>query len=129
MMRSAPRVSAALLLALGASAALGHHSFAMFDTTKQVEFDAIVREFQWTNPHCWLDVVATGQGGGSAQWSLEAQSPAMMHRKGWTKLRVAPGDKIKVSVFPSRDGSRSGALRSATLSDGMVLWAYGSQDY
>jgi len=27
------------------------------------------------------------------------------------------------------DDLRSGALRSATLSDGMVLWAYGSQDY
>lgn len=101
----------------------------MFDTTRHVELDAVVQDFQWTNPHCWVDVIALGKGGGSSKWSLEAQSPAMMQRKGWTKLRVKPGDRIKVSLFPSRDGSRSGALRNATLSDGSVLWAYGGQDH
>jgi hypothetical protein len=127
--RIAATFSLILSTALGTSASLAHHSFAMFDTTRHVELDAVVQDFQWTNPHCWVDVVAVEKGGGSSKWALEAQSPAMMHRKGWTRERLTPGDKIKVSVFPARDGSRSGALRSATLSDGSVLWAYGSADH
>jgi hypothetical protein len=34
--------------------ASAHHSYAMFDANKLVTLDATVKEFQWTNPHSWL---------------------------------------------------------------------------
>ena len=127
------RISATLALTLGTalvtSASLAHHSFAMFDTMRQVDLEGVVQDFQWTNPHCWVDLVVVEKGGKSSKWALEAQSPSMMHRKGWTKESLAQGARIKVNLFPARDGSHSGALRRATLSDGSVLWAYGSQDH
>ena len=127
------RIPATVALLLGAalatSASLAHHSFAMFDTMKQVDLEGVVEDFQWTNPHCWVDIVVLDKRGGSTKWALEAQSPSMMHRKGWTKESLTKGAKIKVNLFPARDGSHSGALRSATLAGGNVLWAYGSQDH
>ncbi len=33
---------------------MAHHSYAMFDTDKSVEIEGTVKEFQWTNPHCWI---------------------------------------------------------------------------
>ena len=115
--------------ALVTSASLAHHSFAMFDTTQQTDLEGVVQDFQWTNPHCWVDLMVVEKSGKSAKWALEAQSPSMMHRKGWTKESLTRGARIKVNLFPARDGSRSGALRSATLSDGSVLWVYASQDH
>ena len=115
-----------LLLAAVAGAALpalAHHSFAVFDRSKVIEIDAVVQDFQWTNPHCWLDVIVEDNGAAKVRWALEGPSPAMLGRKGWTKERVKPGDKIKATFFPTRDGANSGSLRNVTLSDGTVLWA------
>jgi hypothetical protein len=31
-----------------------HHSAVMFDDQKNVTFEGVVKEFQYTNPHSWL---------------------------------------------------------------------------
>ncbi|MEO6339511.1 MAG: DUF6152 family protein, partial [Caulobacteraceae bacterium] len=43
--------------------AVAHHSFAMFDNTKEVTLVGTVKSFQWTNPHSWLQVVVAGPDG------------------------------------------------------------------
>ena len=45
---------AGIAVALFASPALAHHSFAMFDADTKVTIEGIVKEFQWTNPHAWI---------------------------------------------------------------------------
>ena len=40
-----------------------HHSVAMFDLTKEVTVDGTVKEWQWTNPHAWLQVLVTDSTG------------------------------------------------------------------
>jgi len=37
-----------------------HRSTTMFDITKEVTLEGTVKEFQYTNPHSWLLVDATG---------------------------------------------------------------------
>jgi Family of unknown function (DUF6152) len=39
------------------SAALAHHSFAMFDANKTLSTTATVKEFQWASPHTWLELI------------------------------------------------------------------------
>ena len=39
-----------------AGPALAHHSFAMFDQKKVLTLEGTVTEFQWTNPHSFLEV-------------------------------------------------------------------------
>jgi len=45
-----------LVLAIGSGHASAHHSFAMFDRTKDVVLKGTVREFQWTNPHSFIEL-------------------------------------------------------------------------
>ena len=47
---------AALQLALPVRA---HHSVAMFELQKQLTLSGKVREFQFTNPHCFIQLVVT----------------------------------------------------------------------
>jgi hypothetical protein len=61
-------VVAALLLF--ATPCLAHHSFAMFDQTKSVTLQGTVKELQWTNPHCYLQVLIRSQNA-IVEWSLE----------------------------------------------------------
>src|SRR5262249_25861819 len=42
---------------LAASSAFAHHSHAMFDLDKQVTLVGTVKEFQWNNPHCWIQLL------------------------------------------------------------------------
>ena len=111
-------VSVALLMAVPASA---HHSGAMFDETKEVKLVATVKELQWTNPHAWLEVVATDAAGKPVQWSFEMGVPNAMARKGWTPRIVKAGDRVTVLGRPLKDGRTGGALISITLPDGRVL--------
>jgi len=115
-----PALSFIAALALGGPA-LSHHSFAMFDADKTVELEGTVKEFQWTNPHSWLQVVVVDEDGREVEWSLEMGSPGSLARNGWRPRTLNPGDKINFSIHPLKDGSSGGQFLTATLPDGTVL--------
>ncbi|MDE3168661.1 MAG: hypothetical protein KGL75_00850, partial [Acidobacteriota bacterium] len=73
---------AALLLAL-ATPALAHHSFAMFDRDKEMVLVGTIHEFEWTNPHSWIELDVPNAAGGVDKWSLECNSPNNLTRQGW----------------------------------------------
>ena len=93
----------------------------MFDTEKTVELTGTVKDFQWTNPHSWLDIVVTDEAGKIQQWSFETNAPGALTRDGWLPKSVVSGDKITVKMHPRKDGSYGGQLVSVTLSDGKLL--------
>ena len=72
MLRRFPRIQVALL-ATGLLAALpsaAHHSFAIFDRDKQVTLSGTVKEFQWTNPHVFVQlVVKNAEGAVKKVWN------------------------------------------------------------
>ena len=101
--------------------ALAHHSFAMFDADKTLEMTGTVKEFQWTNPHSWLQVVVNDQQGKPVEWSLEMGAPGGLARQGWKPKTVVPGDKVTVRVHPLKDGTAGGQFLSITLPDGRKM--------
>lgn len=50
-----------------------HHSFAMFDMKRTVTLHGTVKQFQWSNPHCYIQLLVPAQGT-SAEWSIEMSS-------------------------------------------------------
>ena len=56
----------AAFVALGASQAAAHHSFAMFDPEKLLTQTGTVKEFEWANPHVWLHVMVPDQAAGKS---------------------------------------------------------------
>ena len=111
-----------LLAALTAPPALAHHSFAMFDSGTEVRLTGTVREFQWTNPHSWLQLQVE-RGGTTVEYSIELGSPNSMSRRGWRRTTFRPGDKITAVINPMRDGSPGGALVYALDANG-TRWAW-----
>lgn len=110
----------AMLLLAAASQAFPHHSFAMFDTKKEVTLKGTVKEFMWTNPHAFLHIVVQ-KDGSQEEWQLEMASPNMLKRRGWNRTIVKPGDVVTVVFHPLRDGSRGGSFVYLTLEDGTLL--------
>jgi hypothetical protein len=99
-----------------ASTASAHHSFAMFDNTKSVTLDGTVKEFQWTNPHAWVQLVVKDPvTGKDAEWSIEGGSPNGLARQGWKRTSLKPGDKASIVIHPLKDGTPGGSLVSAVV--------------
>ncbi len=123
-MKTAPRtigaaagafIAGAVLLAGGVASA--HHSFAMFDQTRQVSITGTVKNFQWTNPHAFIELEAPD----GKLWSVELNSPNNLVRQGWKRTALKSGDKVTVVLNPLRDGKTGGLFDAVTLPSGQVL--------
>ena len=112
-----PAAFAALALAAPAPA---HHSFAMFDQKKIVTLEGTVIEFQWTNPHAFIEIDVV-VGGRHARWSIELNSPNNLKRQGWKRGSLKSGDKVKLRANPLRNGQSGGLFLDVVLPDGSVL--------
>ncbi len=103
------------------SSAHAHHSGAMFDANKTVVLDGTVKEFQWTNPHSWLQLVVPEEQGGSKEWSLELVSLNVLAHNGWKPGTLKAGDKIQVSMHPLKNGDPGGMGVAVTWPDGKQM--------
>ncbi len=115
-------LSLAVAVVALAGPAFAHHSFAMFDADKTATLDGTVKEFEWTNPHSWIRVtVADQKTGKDLQWAIEMGSPNQIAQRGWSPTTIKPGDKIKLTIHPLKDGSRGGQFMAAVLQSGQRL--------
>jgi len=112
-------------LALLAMPALAHHSAAMFDHRKTVTVRGTVKQFQYTNPHSWLMVTATGPNGRTTEWAFEAEGPSSLLRAGIRARTFKYGEVVTVTASPMRDGRPAGLLIRVTKADGSVFSPHG----
>jgi len=94
-----------------------HHSNAMFDKTQLREVKATVREFQWTNPHIWIQVLIENEDGEQEEWSIEGGGPNTLFRKGWRPNSFKPGDVVEFKLYPMLDGSNAALFIGARFSN------------
>ncbi len=113
--------ASALVASLGAVAAHAHHSMAMFDQQKQVTLTGTVREYQWTNPHCYIQLQVKDATGKTVEWSMEMGAPMYLYAHGWRPSTLKAGDKITVIINPLRNGNPGGVIVDATTPDGKSL--------
>jgi hypothetical protein len=113
--------SALLLICISASA---HHSSAMYDQGKSVTLKGTVKQFQWTNPHCWIQVLVPVDGD-AQEWSIQMGPPSNLYRDGWRPGTLKVGDKIIIAVHPMRDGTHGGLWISGVDTDGKPFGSSG----
>ena len=100
------------LAALAASsAAVAHHSFAMFDNEHPIELSGTVKEFRFVNPHTLLIVQVKGKNGDVVDWELEGGAPGLLIRAGMKKNSLKPGDEIILTINPLRSGANGGSYQ------------------
>jgi len=100
---------------------LAHHSFTMFDMSKKVTLVGTVTSFEWSNPHCYIEIDAPEESGAAKHWSIEMGSPSILQQGGWKFSSLKKGDKVTLVINPHKSEPGGGFLFSATLPDGRVL--------
>ena len=115
-------VVAALFAGYGTSA-LAHHAFAAeFDANKPVNFQGKITKMEWINPHTWLHVDVKDKDGKMVNWAIEAGTPNVLFRRGFTKQSLLPGTDIQIDGYQAKDGSHRANGRDLTFADGKRLF-------
>ncbi len=114
----------ALLLIVAAGIAMAHHSDAMFDRARVLELSGTVKEFQFTNPHTWLQVNVKNEKGETVEWSLEWGSPNQLGRQGVRPSTFPAGAVVTIRTNPMKDGTAGGAFIGARLAGGTTVGSW-----
>jgi uncharacterized protein DUF6152 len=114
-------------LALVAVAATGrvsaHHSYAAYDTTRLVDIEGVVEDFQWISPHSLLKVKADD----GRVYTFEWLATNAMRRWGIEPDTLKRGDRVVAGGHARRDFAESAILNCRSvrrMSDGWA-WAPG----
>jgi len=100
---------------------LAHHSVtAVYDPTKTIVIKGVLTKVIWANPHIFLHVDATAEGGKIEEYSFESSPPIALGRAGVKKADFKIGDTVTVTAMPAKDGSKLGRLNMIKYSDGHV---------
>lgn len=105
-------------LAVVSSTASAHHSFALFNKTKQVSIKGVVGRFDWANPHVTVYVDAEGKP--AQRYKIETGSTNALSRSGWKSDLIKVGDKAEVTFNPLKNGDPGGLLVEIKIG-GVVL--------
>jgi hypothetical protein len=103
---------------IAAVPALAHHSGAMFEDTKTVTLEGVVKEFQYTNPHSWLLVDVKDKDGKVTTWGFEAEGPTTLQRAGIRPSDFRAGTKVTMTGRPMKNGQPAATWELAVREDG-----------
>ena len=117
-------VLAAVLFPSVTPVASAHHSFAMYDKQHETWLEGTVKDFQWTNPHTFIQLQVES-GGKVVEWSLEGGSPNILARDGWKRTALSVGEKVRVLIYPLTNGDPGGSFLEVHKQDGTVLYYHG----
>jgi hypothetical protein len=111
-------IATAALTLLVASSAFAHHSATMFEQTKTITVEGVVKEFQYSNPHSWLLVDVTDSNGKVTTWGFEAEGPSTLQRAGIRPSEFKVGTRVTMTGRPMKDGRPAAIWVLAVRGDG-----------
>jgi hypothetical protein len=95
-----------------------HHSLAgVYDLNKETVLVGALTELRFTNPHSSIHLAVKNKDGSTTEWSLVTASNTVLTRQGVTKSSIKPGDILKITILPARNGNPLGFIKSLELGD------------
>ena len=100
---------------------IAHHSSAAYDIGKRVTLKGTVKEWVYSNPHCFLMLEVKNDAGEVVVWTNETQAPSVIFPVGYRRDSFKFGDHVTITIEPFKDGQPFGRILRAVLADGKVL--------
>ena len=108
-------LSAILVAGVGLQA---HHAVAgVYDLNKEIVLQGVLKKLNFTNPHASIELTVPNPDGTFTDWVLTTASITTLTREGINKTSMKPGEKLKVTILPAKNGHPVGFIRNLTLGD------------
>jgi len=112
------------ILAFTSTAASAHHSFAAtYYEDKMVTIEGELVEFQYRNPHSFVQVVTTEKDGTMKRWAIEWGAVAQLNQQGVQRFTLKPGDHVVITGAPARSGDDKLLMRKLVRPSDGFMWA------
>lgn len=119
----------ALAVSLYCQDGFGHHNTgALFDLNDEIEVEGVVTRYDWKNPHVYFYVAQDNSADNPIEWEVEAGPVAFMHRFGWHRSSLKPGERIRFRGNPAKRGGHEAFLIGVIKQDGTPLPATRGRD-
>ena len=106
------------LMAAGAGVQ-AHHSLAgVYDLAHEVVLVGTLEKLNFTNPHSSIELNVQNKDGSITKWTLVTASNTVLTRQGVTKSSIKPGDVLKITMLPAKNGNPLGFIKALDLGDG-----------
>jgi hypothetical protein len=103
-----------------------HHAVAgIYDLNKEVVLQGRLKKLNFTNPHASIELTVPNKDGTFTDWVLTTASVTTLTREGINKTAMKPGEILKVTVLPARNGNPAGFIRTLTLGDKEIKLFFG----
>lgn len=113
-------------LMIGAGLLQAHHAVAgVYDLNKEVVLEGRLSKLNFTNPHSQIFLEVPDKEGKVTEWVLTTASTAVLTRQGVNKSAMKPGEILKVTVLPARNGNPAGFIRNLQLGDRNIQLFFG----
>jgi Family of unknown function (DUF6152) len=111
------------LVALGGILVVGtqaqaHHAVAgVYDLNKEIVLEGTLTKLNFVNPHASIHLAVPNADGTSTEWILTTASIQTLTRQGINKSSIKPGESLKITALPARNGNPAGFIRQIALGD------------
>ena len=106
---------------IGWQGVFAHHSTVGQIKEESVEISGVIKEFQFKNPHSWIQVMVEDDSGESVEWSVEWLIPNILMRQGYNPSTFKTGDEVRVRLRQHVSGSPMGEFNGAIKIDGSIV--------
>ena len=94
----------AAVTSLWSGSAFAHHSFAATYFEKEtVSVEGDLVQFEFRNPHSFVQLEAKDADGNVTRWTIEWAAPNQLAGRGITRETLRPGDHVIVTGNPGRN--------------------------
>ena len=95
-----------------------HHAVAsVYDLNIEVVLQGRLTKLNYRNPHANLLLEVPNEDGTSTEWTLTTASTQVLSRAGVNRDSMTPGQILKITILPARNGNPAGFIRTLELGD------------
>ena len=116
--------TAAIASSAWVAVAHAHHSNTAFDMSKAVEWQVVVTEFKFVNPHAYVFFTMPDAGGKAVEGRCELGARTQLARMGWTGETIKSGEKITIKGAPGRNEAHVCMVNSFVRANGTAVGAH-----
>ena len=115
------------LLMVGAGLQAHHAVAGVYDLNSEMVLEGRLKKLNFTNPHASIELSVPDKKikGKVTDWKLTTASVQILTREGINKTSMKPGEALKVTILPAKNGSPTGFIRNVQLGDRTILLFFG----
>jgi hypothetical protein len=105
------------LLTLGAELQAHHAVAGVYDLNTEIVLEGRLQKLNYRNPHANLILEVPNDDGTMTEWTLTTASTQVLGRAGVNRDSIKPGEFLRITALPARNGNPAGFIRRLELSD------------